>query len=316
MKFRHRILEAAVWCLTFPAAVLPLNAALLLGGLGGRLVYHLWPGRRRIAIDNIASAMRLGWIGRNRSPEELARANFSHMGRSVLEMLKIFHRRDKRLFERVRIEGREHLDKALEKGRGVLVVTGHCGNWELMAVGGATRVDLKMSVLARAQNNPLMDRLVERMRVRTGNRVIYKQGAVKGILTELRDNNGVGILIDQAVLVREGCVVSFLGRPALTTRLPAVIIRKKKTPVVPCFIHREADGSHIVAFHPEPAMSDHQDIETATVENMQRLTGYIERYVAEYPEQWLWGHRRWKRAPEEWPDDITRTHAMSRPFGV
>lgn len=295
--FTYWIIRAAIKTLFWPLAILPLNTAIKIGAIGGRVAFYLWASRRRFAMENVRLAMEAGALDPGTPILETARGSFENIGRSVVEIVKVLFRRDERLLGDIEISGGEYLHQALALGKGLIVITGHCGNWELMAIAMAHRFPLKFNVVARAQNNPSLDRLVEEFRGRTGNRVIYKAGAVRRILGELNQNHVVGILIDQAVLAKEGCVISFLTRPALTTKLPAVLARKKQTPVLPCFIHRRPDGRHQITVHPPVDILGDENTEAAAIEDMQRMTRCVEEYIRNYPDQWLWGHRRWKRAP-------------------
>ena len=270
------------------------------------MFFYLWGSRRRFAMENVRLAREAGALPPDTPLLETARGSFENIGRNVVEIVKVLFRRDRQLLDDVEIIGDDYLHQALARGKGVIVITGHCGNWELMAIAMAHRFPLHFSVVARAQNNPALDRLVEEFRGRTGNKIIYKAGAVKGILGELNQNHVVGILIDQAVLAKEGCVISFLERPALTTKLPAVLARKKQTPVLPCFIHREPDGRHQIIVHPPVDISGDEHPDNAAVEDTQRMTRCVEEYIRTYPDQWLWGHRRWKRAPASF-EDMERT---------
>lgn len=297
-----KLFDGLVWTATLPLALMPYKTAMKTAALGGRIFFGLWSSRREFAVDNVRRAVEQGALPKDINPEETARESFCHMGRSFVEIVRLYHGRTGRILDRIEIRGDEHYIGALKKGKGLIMITGHCGNWELMALWLAVKLGSPIGVVARAQNSPYLDRLVEKMRSGSGNTVIYKQGAVKKILREIKNGGNVGILIDQAVLAKEGCLISFLGRPALTTKLPALVARKTGTPVVPCFIAREEDGSNIVTIHPEVKLSDETDKEKAVLDDMQTLTGYIEDYIRDHPSQWLWGHRRWKRAPETFPD--------------
>ncbi|MFH1139878.1 MAG: lysophospholipid acyltransferase family protein [Pseudomonadota bacterium] len=289
--------EAALLAATFPLAVLPLPVLTWLGAALGRLVFLLWPRRRAIAAANLEQAAAGNSLVLPWPPRETARRSFENLGRGGAEDLKLFHRLDESLLRQVRIEGVEHLREAKARDKGLIMITGHCGNWELLGVAVAVLLGESFSVVAREQNSAVLNRLIERMRTRSGNEVIYKNGAVRKLLAQIRAKRGVGILIDQAVLENEGLVVDFLGRPALTTKLPALIARKTGAPVLPCFIHRdEKNGGNVITFHRPPVLSDNPDPEQAVREDTARFTSYVEAFVREHPDQWLWGHRRWKRA--------------------
>jgi KDO2-lipid IV(A) lauroyltransferase len=290
--------RAFFWLLTYPLALLPLPAGRRVGAFLAGLGFRLWKQRRLIALHNVTRTMEEGTIRLTEPPEELARRSFENMGRSIVEMFRLYHGRDKELLASVRMEGAEHFEAARAKGKGLIFITGHFGNWELLGPATRLRFGIRISAVARAQNNPHLDWLVERMRGRRDKAIIYKEGAVKGILRELKAGAAVGILIDQATLANEGVMVPFLGRAALTTRLPALVARKTGTPIVPIFIHREPDGGHVMVISPEVRLSTLEDKDQAVLEDTRTLTAHVEQAIEAYPDQWLWGHRRWKRAAE------------------
>lgn len=280
---------------SLPLALLPHRMSLKAGELLGLSLFRLWKSRRVIATDNVEKAVAQGALAIAKKPEAVARASFAHLGRSFAEVVKVYFGRGDKSMRSVEIRGLEHYRKASEKQRGVMFVTGHCGNWELLALVCGVRVS-PISVVARRQNNPYLNRLLERARGRFGNRVIYKQGALRGIVSELKKGGTVGILMDQAVVAEEGIIIDFLGRPAWTTKVPALIARKTGAAAIPAFIHREGPGRHVVTVYPEIELSRSADSDEALVQDTKEFSSRIEKHIQDHPEQWLWMHRRWKRA--------------------
>ncbi len=292
-KVRWIIETASVILLALPFAILPRVVAVRAGGLLGLLVYCLWGSRRRIAIENIEKAVEAGGLKIDGTPSWVARESFINLGRSLADIIKVYFGLGRGIIDSIEVEGFEHYLSAKAKGKGILFITGHCGNWEMTALGFGARVE-PFAVIARAQNNPYLNKLVEKTRARYGNRIIYKQGALMPIVSELRQNKGIGILMDQAVLPEEGCIIDFLGRPAWTMKIPAIIARKLGAAVLPSFIRREGD-KYIGTFYPPVELSQEKDAEKAIMEDTKNFSGYIENYIREHPTEWLWIHRRWKR---------------------
>lgn len=286
MKVRRLIETALIILFSFPIALLPHKIALKAGDALGILLFYLWGSRRRIAIDNIK--MTIGdkqWL--------IAKETFKNLGKSLVEVIKIYYGLGGKIIDSVEVKGIENYNKAKLKGKGLVFITGHCGNWELMAVTFGVKIG-NASIVAREQNNPYLNKLVEKIRAKYGNKVIYKKGALKGILSELKKNKGVGILMDQSVLRNEGYIIDFLGKPAWTTKMPALIARKTDAAVVPVFINRDGDR-HVMNIHPEVILSAEQDFEKATIEDTKCFSKYIEDQIKSHPSEWLWIHRRWKR---------------------
>ena len=297
-KLRWHLETAFFLVISSTVALLPDAVALSAGRGLGRIAFVLLGNRRRIAIDNFEASLPFlerqpGWQGG--TAKELARCVFENLGCCMVEVCKIYGGRGQQLIDAVEIRGMEHFEAAFAKGKGLLFVTAHSGNWELLALAfGVRKHDL--SVVARRQDNPYLNRMVERIRKSYGNGLIYKDGALRAMFSALKKREVVGLLIDQAVQSDWGILADFLGRPAWTMRMPSLIARKSGAPLLPAFIHREGDKS-VITIHPEYRLSEAADPEVAAAEDANGLNRYIEDYVVRHPEQWYWVHKRWKNAP-------------------
>lgn len=297
-KIRWYLESAFFLAVSTVVGALPESVALSFGRQLGRAAFALLKRRRQIAIDNIAASLPFlerqpGWQGG--TPESLARETFENLGCCVVEVCRLYSGKGRAIIDAVEFRGLEHYQAAAAKGKGIAFITAHSGNWELLALAFGARYH-EVSVVARRQDNPYLHRMVERIRKAYGNGVIYKDGALRNMFSALKKQEIVGLLIDQAVHPDGGILVDFLGRPAWTLRLPALIARKSGAPLVPGFIHREGNRQ-IVTFYPEYPVSASEDPEVAAAEDAKGLTRFIEQYVIEHPTQWYWVHRRWKNAP-------------------
>jgi Kdo2-lipid IVA lauroyltransferase/acyltransferase len=294
-------MKKAVWfvelivfvIVSIPLAILPLKWSQKAGELLGLFGFYLWHSRRRIAIQNLKAVIASGALSFSEPAETLIRDNFKNLGKTISEVIRLYYHRGGRMIDAVEIEGVEHFRDALLKGKGILFITGHCGNWELMAIAVALKLHAA-SIVARPIDNPFINRFIERVRKRYGNTVIYKRGALKPILQTLKVNGVVGILIDQAVKRDEGFVMDFLGIGAWTMKMPALIARKTGAAVLPTFIHRTEKG-HTITINPAVELSTRQDKDAAVVEDTKKFSWYIEEYIRQHPTEWLWIHKRWKR---------------------
>jgi len=278
---------------SFPFAILPYSISLKIGGMTGSLLFYLWRSRRTIAVDNLRAAVSRGAIKIETTPEAVIKQNFMNMGKSFVEVVKIYFGFGKQIFEHVEVKGFENFRRAQSKGTGILLIAGHCGNWELNAL--VLSLNLKRSnVVARKQKNPFLNRVIERTREKYGNNVIYKKGALKKILLALKRKEAVGILMDQSVVVNEGVVAEFLGKKDHIMKTPAIIARKTGAPVLPAFIRRVNDG-HLIEIGEEIELDAAENYEKAVYNDTVKLSGKIEEYIKENPAEWLWIHRRWKR---------------------
>ena len=272
---------------------LPVRVAQGLGAGLGRVAYWVLPGRRRVALDNLILV-----YGDTLSPAAratLARRCVEHLGTPAVECCRLFFGPAERLLGRVRGQGMEHIGQALARGRGIFFLTGHFGNWELLAATHGL-AGFGLSVVVRPLDNPYLDNLIARARERSGLRAISKRDAVQGVREALARGECIGILLDQDA-GRAGVFVPFLGRPASTSRALAVLAIKTRAPVLPAFIHRLPDGGHELVLDPEIPLAITGDLDHDIHVNTARFTEAIERHVRAHPEQWFWVHRRWKSRP-------------------
>jgi Kdo2-lipid IVA lauroyltransferase/acyltransferase len=271
---------------------LPESVAYRLGEWAARLACRMDRRHRAVVAANLAAA----FPGRY-NPAELdraVRAVFENLGRTAVDVARSGRLLSPSGATAIEVEGYEHLRAARAQGRGVLLLTGHFGPWELLPLVAALRGE-PISMVARPLDNPRLDDLVTRWRERGGNRVIRKHEAVQTVLQVLRRGATVGILIDQHVSEREGVVVPFFGRPASTASAPALIARRSGAAVLPAGITRGfGPGRYRVRVGAQIPMRRSGDVKADLVENTARFTAAIEAMIREQPEQWFWVHRRWK----------------------
>lgn len=296
-KLRQFLVFSLLVLLTFPFAVLPYRIGLIVGDILGSVTWLLWGSRRRIALANIHAAVDRGALTlAPETPHAVIRRNFRNLGRLVIEVVKIYYGMGDSVFRTVELRGAENFTKAMARGKGVLCITGHCGNWELMAVylsmtlGGA-------SIIARKQNNEYLNSFIERTREKYGNHIIYKNGALKQILSSLKKKEAVAILMDQSVRKSEGIIIHFLGANAYAMKTPALIARKTGAAVLPLFIRRTETG-HIIEIHEEIPLAADEDSDAAVLHDTISFSNAVEEYIKKYPSDWLWIHRRWKSIKE------------------
>jgi len=296
LKETRWYLELALFlALSLVIAWLPGPCADWVGCRLGRLFFWLLKTRRQVAIDNIEQALPFlerqpGWV--RRPAAQLACEVFENLGRSLVEDCKVYHGRGQALVDQVELRGLENVENALAKGKGLAFITAHCGNWDLLALAFGARVH-EISVVARRQDNPHLNAVLERIRMAYGNKLVYKNSALRAMFAAFKRQEIVGMLIDQAVGAEEGILIEFLGRPAWATKLPAYIAKKAGTPMIPAFIHRE-NGRQVAVFYPELVTSTAADPDRAAAEDVVALNRCIERYIVEHPTEWYWIHKRWK----------------------
>ena len=274
----------------FCAGFLPSRVAVFLGGMLGFVAFYLLSRERHRTMAHLSAVFPergAAWA------RQIARRTFSHLGKSLLEVMTISPRR---LQSCVDFQGVEHLDAAVRLGKGVVFVTGHIGNWEIM--GGAVAAKYSLSVVAAPIEPEPVNDMVVAMRASMGVRTILRSraGAAKELIRVFRENRILGILIDQDTDV-EGAFVDFMGKPAWTPTAAAQMAIKFSAPVVFGYVQRGSDDRHTITIEGPLNLirtgNDEEDIRT----NTAMFTKMIEKAILQNPEQWVWMHRRWRRQP-------------------
>ncbi len=225
--------------------------------------------------------------------ERLARVNacFRSLARVLTAVAKFPDMNRSNVHRWIRYDGYEHFEKALKLGKGVIFATGHLGNWELSAFAHAL-MDQPMSFVVRPLDNPLLDALATRLRTMSGNEVIGRGGLLRPILRALHSNRAVGILADQNVTADRGVFVDFFNRKACVDPGLARLAGRTGAAVIPGFaLWSEEERIFILKFYPPLAITGNEIADTQAVQSA------LERAIREYPDQWLWIHRRWKTRP-------------------
>lgn len=285
---------------------IPLGICLWLGKVFGRLIFHLDKKHREIALKNLNAA-----LGREKSPDELnaiAKKVFENMGMNFMEFFRLPWLKDLDLNGYVECEGLENFKRARDKGRGVIFLTGHFGNWELMAVFYALK-KYPVDIVVRELDNPVVDEFVRWVRTKAGNRIVAKGRSMRELIRILSKGGIIGILLDQNVTWSEGVFVRFFDKLACTNKGTALLAQASGAAVVPTFIIRDWKR-HRVVIGEEIAIQKTGDRVADQLANTALFTKAIEDFVRKHPEQWFWLHQRWKSRPENDPNKGTERAAM------
>jgi KDO2-lipid IV(A) lauroyltransferase len=270
---------------------IPLPVAQFMGKMLGSLAFLLPMSRKAVALDNLIQSF---------SPEmnadeakRLLRKIYIHFGQMFLEVPHAVRLNPGNLHRYVVFESEEHFLDALKNGKGVLALTGHLGNWEIVSTASAIRFG-NTAVVARPMDFEPLGRLMIDLRSRYGTEIIPKQRSMRKLLTSLRENKIIGILLDQNVDWYEGAFVKFFGRPACTNKGLALVALKTGAPVVPIFSAKSKDGRYRIMIGKEVDLIRTGDKLKDVEENTALFTSIIERHIREQPEQYFWFHKRWK----------------------
>jgi KDO2-lipid IV(A) lauroyltransferase len=269
-------------------------AAEILAALGFRLAGR----QRRAGVRNLEMAMpHLSEAAR----DEILRGAFSTLGRLLVEVSHFPDLNKNNIAEHVVYEGLEHYENAVKRGKGVIFLTGHFGAWELSCFAHSL-YGHPMKFVVRELDNARVGKLIESYRGLAGNTPIDKRHASRDILKALRNNETVGILVDQNTTRDEGVFADFFGIPAATTPAIATLALRTGAAVVPGFlIWDRKTRKHRLHFDEPMEMIITGDPTRDIQENTRACNAVLEGMIRQYPDQWLWIHRRWKTRPEGEP---------------
>lgn len=268
--------------------VLPRRMALSVSGWIGGLAYLVARSSRCLTLSNLTLA-----YGGEKSPGQirrLGRSVFRELGRNFVDVARLPGVTAENVDGLVRAEGLSCLESAYGEGRGVVAVSAHLGNFELMGTFLALK-GFTVTVVAAPLYDARLDALLHKNRVRGGLHVVSRDRAASAVLRALRKGHVVGLLVDQDTR-GAGIAVPFFGRPARTPTGPAVLADRAGAPIVPMAIHRLADDTHLLTVRPpiRPAGRTPEDVEWTT----SAYTAELERFIRRAPAQWVWMHDRWK----------------------
>ena len=263
--------------------------------LAGRLIYTLLPLRRRVIVANLERVF--GEMVPRAEVVRLAQAHYGHLWRLAGEFLRFRWMSRARKAAVVRVENVDVLLAALAQEKGVLVLTGHFGNWEVATIAGLDNYPGRRGqfhFVRRAIKPRWLDALITRRFSKAGFGVIPKRGSLDLILERLAAGDMIVFPFDQHAAPPDGIEVDFFGHPAWTFKSLAIIALATGAPVVPAASWREADGRHVLRFEPALSPIECADTSEAIRRNTRAYNETLERLILRHPEQWYWVHRRWK----------------------
>jgi len=287
----HRLEYAAARALQGVICALPADAARELGAAFGGLGWSLGI-RRRVVLEQIERALGPGL--EERELRRIARESYRNFGRMTFEYARFSRVTPADVERTVSLTGREHLDAALEAGKGAIIVSGHFGNWEIFAT--LATMGYPVTFLVGEQHNMLVDGLMNRLRARFGVEIVPLTGSLRGIFKALKNNRLVAMLSDQDA-GKKGVFVDFLGRKASTPYGAGRFAEATGSPLLPGLIVRHGTDRHEIVINP-PVVADGDLTTDGRVQVLtQGYTSVFEEFIRRYPEQYFWMHKRWKTRP-------------------
>lgn len=290
--FLYRFITSIVFVLNS----LPRKSSISLGRFLGKLAYFIITDARKRTQSNLKIA-----FGEEKDEKELKKLAlnvFENVGKNVADAVCLKNMKWEEIEKITQIEGLEYFDKAYKMGKGVIALTGHIGNFELLAAYFSLK-GYKVSVIGRELYDPRLDDLLVESRHSTGLENIPSSASVKQVIKALRSGRALGVLADQDSNRVRGVFVSFFERAARTPVGPVLLAYKTQSPIVPMAIVRERDNKYKIIVKEPIQLTSSQDKEKDIIETTQECMKVLESIIREYPSQWLWMHDRWKSKPND-----------------
>ncbi len=289
---RSRFMYLAFQGLRAIVLCLPLRAAQALGRACGKLAFLLLGSQKQLMSEHLRLAFGGSLSAQQR--QSIIQGVFTHLGQTAMEWMLLPRLSDEALQRLIRCEGLDYLKQALSQNRGVIALTGHFGNWELIPIY-LRSLGFEGGVLARRLRHPEYESFLINMRKKRGVSTLAR-GSMKDVVRMLKANQIVGVMPDQDIDSLEGIFINVFGHPAFTPVGPAALSLMTGAPIVPCFMIREKDYFRLV-IKPPVAIAATSDRQETLRLITQAWSDTVESYIRSYPAQWVWMHRRWKTKP-------------------
>ncbi|HEX4783590.1 MAG TPA: lysophospholipid acyltransferase family protein [Candidatus Sulfotelmatobacter sp.] len=295
---RRKLEYAAAWPFIKILGLMPRRISRAFAIAIAQVVYVLHFRLRQVGMCNLAMVFPEKSLAERR---RILRGVFTSLGRQLAELCQFPRYTPENIDQVVVYDGLENYERAYAQGKGVLFLTAHFGGWELSAFTHSLHGHW-LHIVMRPMDNEYLDRLLQNYRTMHGNKTVNKDDFVRGLLAAMRAGETVGILMDTNMTPPQGIFVDFFGIPACTASGLARIALRTDAAVVPGFtIWDPALQKYRLRFDPSLELIRTGHLEADIVANTQMFTKVIENYVRNYPDQWLWVHRRWKTRPEGQP---------------
>ncbi len=289
-KIAQWLLFLLLSVLGFAAAVMPISARGKMGICLGRLMKLFGKKRRDIAQRNLSAAFP------EKSDFELSRIllkSFENLGITFIEAAALAFLKADDIRKNIELKNHEAITNAISKGNGVILLSGHYGNWEYLAIAAGVCSQIPITVVVKKQKNQFVNKNINKGRTKFGNKIVLMHSAARTLVRTIRSNEAVALLVDQSAKYGKDGTADFFKMPAVTFDAPAELALKFRTPIVYAFAERNEDFTYTAEIHE----LDFSDLEYSA-ENVKILTqrhvAALEEQIRKKPELWAWQHRRWK----------------------
>ncbi|MFY8160359.1 MAG: lysophospholipid acyltransferase family protein [Candidatus Kapaibacteriota bacterium] len=274
--------------------LLPHKLVVFCGRIFGMLLYFLSKQRRDITLTNLKNAYP---TKRSKEITDICKFSYQNLGISIFELIKFRTQSISEIKNIIKFTNPELITEVYNRGKGLIMMTGHFGNWEMLALatGIETSSTLQhgINVVAKNQKNAFFDNYIIDNREKFGNKVINAGNAAKEMIKLIKNKEIVALIVDQSADPNKDVFVDFFGNPAATYEAPAVLALKFNLPILVSYAIRQKDNTYIATFEElkhDDLLFDKEGIKELTLRHVKHL----ENQIRLHPDMWSWQHRRWK----------------------
>lgn len=294
MKISDYLSHYLLLILGFISVRLSRSGRYKFGKIIGYTLKLLSKERSKITFNNIKNAFpenNKGWHHKVRNE------SYFNLGITLAELLAFPSLSKRDFLEYVNIENVDLVKKCISRGRGMILLSGHFGNWEIMAYVAGLVLGVPITIVVKSQKNKLSNSYLNKFRTQGGNNIVPMRKAARAIIDTIRKNEAVAMLVDQSANPKKDVYVDFFGMPAATYEAPAMIALKYKTPIIVGFAHRQPDYTYKVVLE-ELSYDDLDESKESISELTRRHVEILEQNIRQNPGHWSWQHKRWKHIPK------------------
>lgn len=291
-----KIITFLLLIIGFVSSLLPNRFRIKFGELLGVIIMIAGNVRRKVALNNLEMAFP------EKSKDEIKKIlkdTYKNLGIVFTEIPALNFFSDEKIKKMIKFKNLEIIQRLKSKSKGIILLSGHYGNWEYVAYGAGLYFGIPILIVVKPQRNTIVDKYLKKIRTRNGNRVISMFNAAKEIIKTIQSNGAVAMLVDQSASPTKDIFVNFFGRSAVTYEAPASLALKFKIPIVYGFGVRQKDGTYLVELN-ELKYDDLNVDKDSIRELTQRHVKILENAIREHPDHWVWLHKRWKYDPQKY----------------
>ena len=299
-KIKQNYLNRSIGFLSLLVQKISHKSIMHAGRLLGLAGYVIDLRHRRIVLSNLKFAYPQ-WS--SRKIRIMAKRIFQNAAVTILQICQLSFLSKNDIIGKASIKGKDNLVNAINSKKGIIFISAHFGNWELGLLHCSYYIQKGIVLIARRIQFKMLNRWMHRLRSSSGNFLIDKKGALPSMVRAIRKGGALGLLVDQATSRAEGVNVKFFGHKVTATPVVAMLAIRYNCIVLPTFCVMEKDNTYTIIYKKPLNFKKTNDLKTDIISYTQLMTDMIENMVREYPDQWFWFHKRWKRYyPELYPE--------------